>query len=565
MTWPTAPRSALAGVEPEKPPARMGIEILVYSWNVGNARPNPSEIEEWLPDHGGTYDLVVVGTQENDFDFKAKAVADDDDDEEEADSKNISPEGVALKPDDRASHQISRAAKERAAKAYSKMDSPWDKMVSERLGPGYMVVQHKSMREMRLTIYAKKEHLRGTVKCITGVQTGQSACGIGSIIANKGGLLIKLEFGQTTLAFISCHLAAHAHKLQRRNADCQEILQETQWSAGHPLVDCAHEFDHLFWIGDLNYRIDLGAVSDTPEEERFARVSNLIDVGDWGALMAADQLTTCQEKGEAFAGFQEGKYEFAPTFKVERKPGTIYKSSRIPSYCDRILWKSMPSLSGNVKQSFLKSSINVTTSDHKPVFSAFTVTPSSTITPTKDGALPPLIQFEHASVDGLSGTDRTYLVFLTNPAGLLGSTKEKPSRSQSSMSKRSSTAPNRLTVEWSAEQCPLLRPMVHDVAELSRATLIVAVYDADVLSKDDLLGVALIPLGRKDGAAAAGGESYEIDVNMPLVKGCVSADKGTFTAKLSVTYGRKLGPALESAVGITDVRLAQGGGCCALQ
>eukprot|EP00966_Prymnesium_polylepis_P179107 4146926-Prymnesium_polylepis.1 len=26
---------------------------------------------------------------------------------------------------------------------------------------------------------------------------------------------------------------------------------------GTPRLDVAHEFDHLFWMGDLNYRVDL--------------------------------------------------------------------------------------------------------------------------------------------------------------------------------------------------------------------------------------------------------------------------------------------------------------------
>ena len=37
---------------------------------------------------------------------------------------------------------------------------------------------------------------------------------------------------------------------------------------------------------------------------------------------------------------------------------------------------------------------------------------------------------------------------------------------------------------------PLLRPLVAEPSDLARATLIVAVYDADVLSSDDLLGTA---------------------------------------------------------------------------
>ena len=52
-------------------------------------------------------------------------------------------------------------------------------------------------------------------------------------------------------------LAAHAHKLSARNAHLQEILRETRKSIGTPELDLTAEFDHVFWMGDLNYRIDL--------------------------------------------------------------------------------------------------------------------------------------------------------------------------------------------------------------------------------------------------------------------------------------------------------------------
>ena len=42
---------------------------------------------------------------------------------------------------------------------------------------------------MRLTVYAKAKHLSGPSACISNVQNGQSATGIGSVLANKGGLL----------------------------------------------------------------------------------------------------------------------------------------------------------------------------------------------------------------------------------------------------------------------------------------------------------------------------------------------------------------------------------------
>jgi len=39
-------------------------------------------------------------------------------------------------------------------------------------------------------------------------------------------------------------------------------------------------------------------------------------------------------------GYQEGRIHFPPTFKFEPGPGSRYSSQRVPSWTDRILWKT---------------------------------------------------------------------------------------------------------------------------------------------------------------------------------------------------------------------------------
>ena len=38
----------------------------------------------------------------------------------------------------------------------------------------------------------------------------QARLGVGGFMGNKGGLVVKLDFGQTSLVFVSSHLAAHS-------------------------------------------------------------------------------------------------------------------------------------------------------------------------------------------------------------------------------------------------------------------------------------------------------------------------------------------------------------------
>ena len=109
------------------------------------------------------------------------------------------------------------------------------------------------------------------------------------------------------------------------------------------------------------------------------QVLRLVEQGDWGALLGADQLAASRAAGEAFIGFEEGPIAFAPTFKVERSSELVYQHKRIPSYCDRVLWKSAAGLRGAVSQTSLAALPRVSTSDHKPVVATFSLTPSEAL------------------------------------------------------------------------------------------------------------------------------------------------------------------------------------------
>ena len=182
------------------------INLLCFTWNVGNKHPIAVEIDAWIPVGGADYDLVVVGTQENSFAENEADSSGDDEGDEEGEGSESTP-----------------ASRLRVAKLASKSTSVWDEMVLKKLGVKYAVCQHEVLKQMRLTVYARIEHLGTEGALITGVQAAHSATGIGGVLGNKGGLIIKLNFGPTSLAFVSCHLAAHSHKLQRRNSDCQEV------------------------------------------------------------------------------------------------------------------------------------------------------------------------------------------------------------------------------------------------------------------------------------------------------------------------------------------------------
>jgi hypothetical protein len=173
---------------------------------------------------------------------------------------------------------------------------------------------------------AKERH----IPRITHVETSHAACGIGHLLANKGGIIIKLAYQRHTLAFVASHLAAHLKDWERRNSDFVEIVTEA--SVGNPHLNVLNEFDYVFWMGDLNYRIDLWTAVGKAQpkekgethEQHWAEVKDLADKKQWAALMQGDQLKREQAKGEIFQGFHEPDYNFLPTFKVKRWTGTTH-------------------------------------------------------------------------------------------------------------------------------------------------------------------------------------------------------------------------------------------------
>lgn len=112
-------------------------------------------------------------------------------------------------------------------------------------------------------------------------------------------------------------------------------------------------------MGDLNYRVAHPSVSE---------VHKLIANNDLDALLRRDQLLIEKAGGRAFAAFQELPIAFPPTYKYT--PGThdyerrANKKVRVPSWCDRIQWRSLNRndfAPGDYRRAELLLS------DHKPV------------------------------------------------------------------------------------------------------------------------------------------------------------------------------------------------------
>jgi len=93
-------------------------------------------------------------------------------------------------------------------------------------------------------------------------------------------------------------------------------------------------FDYLVIFGDLNYRT----------EKDYETSVGLIQAGEIGLLLQADQLLNAMAELGIFSGFSEAPITFDPTFCFD-PASNIYDSSpkhRPPAWTDRVIIRTSP-------------------------------------------------------------------------------------------------------------------------------------------------------------------------------------------------------------------------------
>eukprot|EP01104_Vermistella_antarctica_P013753 TRINITY_DN420_c6_g1_i1.p1 TRINITY_DN420_c6_g1~~TRINITY_DN420_c6_g1_i1.p1 ORF type:complete len:1210 (+),score=194.17 TRINITY_DN420_c6_g1_i1:468-3632(+) len=238
-------------------------------------------------------------------------------------------------------------------KSASDCQEHWITSLQTALGPGYLLVAAHSLLEMRLAVFCANR----VIPCITNVKADNVATGIGNFVGNKGGVCISFQFFETTVAFITSHLAAHQTKVETRNNDYRQILSNLGNS--QTAADIEHSFDHVFWCGDLNYRINTDV--DTCREK--------IDEKDWAFLYEHDQLHIERDINEnCFVGYEEQPIDFPPTYRYHRGSRAYTEVPvRVPSWCDRVMVRSLPGVKDLLHPVAYRCHDDIMTSDHSPV------------------------------------------------------------------------------------------------------------------------------------------------------------------------------------------------------
>ena len=240
-----------------------------------------------------------------------------------------------------------------------------------RSGLQFTLVDQISMWEMAMWIFVREEHASE----ISGVSHAARATGIGlanmvtgTRLGNKGGVGIALRWRETTLAFVAVHLPAKKTRVQKRHESMKKIarklLLESLPLSSH-CVDVLNGADHVWVLGDLNYRVSLP----------WDRVVELYKEKQFQEIAAFDTFAAEQGRKRVLHRFAELRpLPFAPSYRWERNMEEFSnKHLQVPSFTDRILHRSVPGEAGALTQTSYESATFFFRSDHRPVMSVFTL------------------------------------------------------------------------------------------------------------------------------------------------------------------------------------------------
>ena len=322
------------------------VSLFTASWNVaGNIVKDETSLQEWLLPTTQRYDLICVSLQE--------IVA--------LNAMNVV---VTALP-----------AMERA--------NLWKEKILSMFRANnlqYTTIFERSLVGTSLLIFAKNEILSR----IHSIRGAVYATGAGGFLGNKGAVVARLRIDQTSICVVSSHLSADRDNVRARNGDFKMIndrcslpiissaedtngvlhfgnkgtvVPHQQYTLDSDAPVGIDDHDVVFWLGDLNYRLDVSV----PDEIVYSLVTN----ADWTLLKEQDQLLLEMASGRAFQGYQEGLMLFPPTYKYEVNSTEFsMKKGRLPAWCDRILWK-VKSDAPNTTVSGKTLSVATTTDDNK--------------------------------------------------------------------------------------------------------------------------------------------------------------------------------------------------------
>ncbi|KAF8485595.1 inositol polyphosphate phosphatase [Gautieria morchelliformis] len=243
----------------------------------------------------------------------------------------------------------------------------------------YTLVAREVFVGVALLVYAQDS---GIGRRVCDVQTIWTGCGP-AWLGNKGAVGVRFRVrGQDggsgeVFTFVNAHLTAHARNIAQRVADWKHIVRTLVFpslshSPGKVVNTTIYNTSHLFFLGDLNFRLDVPPAHPLRTLPDFIpRISALLDTERGREeLKEFDQLLIERRKGTVFPGLWEPEFwRFKCTYKFKTGQVDQYSEKRVPSWTDRILYAShVDSPDRSRVTPLLYTSVpSYTTSDHKPI------------------------------------------------------------------------------------------------------------------------------------------------------------------------------------------------------
>jgi len=237
--------------------------------------------------------------------------------------------------------------------------SEWERKLQNYFGENYVLMASETLCAIHLVIFIRTNLINNVSK----VKTNYVKTGANNLLGNKGAVGVSFNAFNISIMITNCHLAALQDRSDQRNLDFERCV--TQMNSNY------QNFDFIVFMGDLNYRIN------NPNLDM-----NLIQKDHLQFLDNDQMKIEINSKRLNLLGFTEGEINFKPTFKYWNNTSNFqyidtHNIDQVPGWTDRILYKikekERESSLLDVKQEKYDSMHDIEMSDHKPVFSYFTL------------------------------------------------------------------------------------------------------------------------------------------------------------------------------------------------
>ncbi|CAM9603541.1 unnamed protein product, partial [Bubo scandiacus] len=359
----------------------------------------------------------------------------------------------------------------------------------------YRPVAMQSLWNIKVVVLVKPEHENR----ISHVGTSSVKTGIANTLGNKGAVGVSFMFNGTSFGFVNCHLTSGNEKTARRNQNYLDILRllslgDKQLSS----FDISLRFTHLFWFGDLNYRLDMdiqvrggatgvsssppppqGPVPAPPSRRRFSTTSA---ARSWSRCSKWISSTWRKRSTKSSCASARRRSPSPPPTATSGAPGIPTSgTSRNPRGSAPTCRRGVTASSGSPTP---RHTSTATPTGARTTSSPATTRPSSA--PSRWG-----VTSQFVSKKGLSkSSEQAYIEFESIEAIVKTASRTKffiefystcleEFKKSFENDSQSSDNINFLKVQWSSRQLPTLKPILSEIEYLQDQHLLLTVKSLD--------------------------------------------------------------------------------------